>query len=183
MNPIYKVYLYIMTFYFAVLTPVSPYSEGVDKETEAWTLIMGCVIHSLIAASLFYFFDWPKELFGISMYNDSFGDLMFSVGLPVALWVFLGYLHYPALMEMFDSEKKAQKEKDEAPARARSARLNAEIDELKKMKRENYGKYKGMIFKNWMRVESGHEPSDDYEIFKTDWFLLTETAKLGLRRY
>lgn len=178
MNLLYRAYLYVVTFYFAVLTPVGGSNES--SEDMAWGVVFGSVIHAFIAASFFYFFEWPKIFFGISIYNDSFWDLMLTVGLPVGIWVFLGALHLPALQDELKKDKLSEIEKKDKERMELSAITTREWLELLEIKRNDPEKYRDLISVNYLMMRCGGKFTRDYEIFKRDGFLEREAEREGV---
>lgn len=161
MSTPYKVYLYIVTFYYAVL---SPSFHNRDSETMAWSAVIGSTVHALIAGAFVFYFDWAKDLVGLPVYAG-FDDAMMRAGLPVGLWVIIGFFHYPLLQELFD------KEDDERIRRAAYTldpevvkRRKAEIAELKKLEASDQVDYNWMISKAANRIRRGEPNTSGYSV-------------------
>jgi|SRR5690554_2791416 len=95
-------WLMIVCFYYAVLTPGS-----VDKhrgeEQLLWGALSVSVFQGLIAMGLFHFFDWPSKLLGFGVSSNSELVGMFVFGGLAGTWTFVGAIMHPSLEEMLET--------------------------------------------------------------------------------
>lgn len=165
----YKFYLYAVSFYYALFVPKATWDPE-HAEENAIGLVIGTFVHVLLMTAFFYFFDWPKDLFGISGANSKFFQLMGIVGIPLSIWIFLGFLHYPLILE--DDGSGAEEARKELLKKGIDyERRRREISELAEMRKNDPDKYREIIFTNIVSWNSRGVFVDDYQVFHHGGYL------------
>lgn len=106
MRTLKMLWLMIVCFYYAVLTPGS-IDEHRGEEQYLWGAVTVSVLQGLVAVALYFFFDWPSDLLGISSNPNSFLVGMIVFGCIAGGWTFVGALMYPSLSRMIKESQEA----------------------------------------------------------------------------
>lgn len=106
MRTLKMLWLMIVCFYYAVLTPGS-IDEHRGEEQYLWGAVTVSVLQALVGAALYFFFDWPSDLLGTGASPNSFlvGMVVFSC--ITGGWTFVGALMYPSLSRMIRESQEA----------------------------------------------------------------------------
>lgn len=175
-----RLLLYIVCFYYAVLTPGKDDESSVHGQT--WKIVTVSIIQALIAACLFEFFDWPVSVFPWLSGDTSFLGILGTVGLFVGLWTLVGGLAYPALQEILDEDNKQTMAREGAAfqrnSAARQERMRKEREAFMKLSEKDPDACMDLIKKADRALSEGREDQIEFEILKNSTFLTNQYARL-----
>lgn len=183
MKSLKMLFLCVLCFYYAVLTPGSKrVDDGANYYYDA--LFLG-LMQALVTSAIFYFLRWPSEyLSPIYLYGKDYLDILAYVGPVAGGWTFLGGIYYPILAEIIDKEQKDEYEKKSRSAYMERNRIAAEINAYKKAYFELYEKNPDACREMIRDAYHLHDQDKGHEnpnvLFKNAEFVLSEVNRLNL---
>lgn len=181
MGIVKRLLLYIVCFYYCVLTPGTDGGKG-NTENLLWEIVTVSIIQAFIAAGLFAFFDWPTTMFPWIV-GEGFLGLLGTVGLVAGLWTLIGGLTYPSLEKILESDKEEARTADRKAGfldhKQKMERIAKERRAFEQYSRENPQEYYDLLVHAMNSIIDGKREKIKYELLKDIDFVSDEKARLS----
>lgn len=172
--------LYVICFYYCVLTPGTRGGEG-SAENLLWETVTVSIVQAFIAAGLFAFFDWPTT-FVPWVAQDGFLGLLGTVGVVAGLWTFIGGLCYPMLHELLEKNEKEISERKRKERIDNSRKVTAQIEKEKKAFEELIRSNPQSALEILMEASSHHTKGNSkkikYEFLKSNDYVIDQLKRV-----